>query len=73
MLSEIGLSLSTLVSMCLRQMLHDRNIPSQISLGELYRETIEAMLEAERISKDPNTPCYTTAREAIEAALADNC
>lgn len=72
MLSEMGLSLSTLVSMLLRQMQRDRSIPFQVSLGQPNRETIEAMLEAERIAADPNTPYYTSARDAIEAALADD-
>lgn len=71
MLSEMGLSLSTLVSMLLRQMQRDRCIPFQVSLGQLNRETIEAMLEAERISADPTTPSYASAREAINAALAE--
>lgn len=73
MLSEMGLSLSTLVSMCLRQMQYDRKIPFQEGLDVPNHETIEAMLEAESISADSDTPYYATAQEAIEAALAENC
>lgn len=72
MLSEMGLSLSTLVSMMLRQMQRERAIPFRVSLGEPNRETVEAMLEAERISADPSTPRYASAREAIDAALSED-
>lgn len=72
LLSEMGLSLSTLVTMLLLQMERDRAIPFQVSLAQPNRKTIEAMLEAERISRDPSTPRYKTAREAIEAALSDD-
>lgn len=72
LLSEMGLSLSTLVTMLLRQMERDRAIPFHVSLGQPNHETIEAMLEAERISLDPTTPRYKTAREAIQAALTDD-
>lgn len=71
MLQEMGLSLSTLVTMLLRQMERDREIPFHVSLRQPNHETIAAMLEAERISKDPNTPFYTNAHDAIAAALAD--
>lgn len=72
MLSEMGLSLSTLVSMLLRQMQRDRAIPFQVSLDQPNRETVQAMLEAERIANDKNAPYYTNAHDAIKAALAED-
>ena len=48
-----------------------RAMPFQIQLGIPNRETIAAMLESERITKDPRVLSYASAREAFAAALSE--
>ena len=42
-----------------RQSLREGRIPFDISLNQPNKETIAAMLEAERIAKDPSVKGYT--------------
>ena len=61
---EIGMNLSTAFNICvLRQSLRDGGIPFEISLNQPNKETIAAMLEAERIAKDPSVKGYTNTDE----------
>lgn len=56
--SELGLNLSTAFNIFIRQSVRDGQIPFTISLNP-NKETIAAMLEAERIAKDPSVKGYT--------------
>lgn len=49
-----------------------RAIPFQIQLGIPNRQTIAAMLEAERIAKDPRVLSYASASETLAAALSED-
>ncbi|MDO5733506.1 MAG: type II toxin-antitoxin system RelB/DinJ family antitoxin [Eubacteriales bacterium] len=69
--SEMGMNISTAFNIFVRQAIRERAIPFQIHLGQPNLETIAAMLEAEKIAKDPNVPSYATAREAFAAALSE--
>ena len=69
--SEMGMNISTAFNIFVRQAIRDRAIPFQIHVDKPNRETIAAMLEAERIAKDPAIPGYATAHEAIGAALSE--
>ena len=51
--SELGMNLSTAFNIFVRQSLREGRIPFEISLNQPNKETIAAMLEAERIAKDP--------------------
>ena len=56
---ELGMNLSTAFNVFVRQSLREGRIPFEISLHEEpNEETIAAMLEAERIEKDPNVKGY---------------
>lgn len=56
---ELGMNLSTAFNVFVRQSLREGRIPFDISLREEpNEETIAAMLEAERIEKDPNVKGY---------------
>ena len=46
-----------------RQALREGRIPFEISINQPNRETIAAMLEAERIAKDPSVKGYTNMDE----------
>lgn len=57
---ELGMDLSTAFNVFVRQSLREGRIPFDISTQENpNEETIAAMLEAERIAKDPNVKGYT--------------
>ena len=57
--SELGMNLSTAFNIFVRQSLREGRIPFEISLNQANKETIAAMLEAERIAKDPTVKGYT--------------
>lgn len=55
---ELGMNLSTAFNIFVRQSLREGRIPFDISLNPPSKETISAMLEAERIAKDPAVRGY---------------
>lgn len=55
---ELGMNLSTAFNIFVRQSLREGKIPFDISLNQPNKETIAAMLEAERIATDPNVKGY---------------
>ena len=55
---ELGMNLSTAFNVFVRQSLREGRIPFDISLNQPNKETIAAMLEAERIAKDPSVKGY---------------
>lgn len=63
MFAEFGISLSTAFNIFIRQSLREGRIPFKISLNRPNKETIEAMLEAERIAKDPSVKGYDNMEE----------
>lgn len=56
---ELGMNLSTAFNIFVRQSLREGRIPFEISLDKPNRETVAAMMEAERIAKDPFVKGYT--------------
>lgn len=56
--AELGMNLSTAFNIFVRQSLREGGIPFEIRLEQPNRETIAAMLEAERIAKDPSVKGY---------------
>lgn len=63
MFAEFGISLSTAFNIFVRQSLREGRIPFEISLNCPNKETMEAMLEAERIAKDPSVKGYDNMEE----------
>lgn len=61
--AELGMSLSTAFNIFVRQSLRDGGIPFDISLEKPNKETIAAMLESERIARDPNVKKYDSVKE----------
>ena len=57
--AELGMNLSTAFNIFVRQSLREGGIPFTITLDQPNKETISAMLEAERIAKDPSVKGYT--------------
>lgn len=60
---ELGMNISTAFNIFVHQSLREGRIPFEISLNQLNKETIAAMLEAERIAKDPSVKGYTNLDE----------
>ena len=56
---ELGMNLTTAFNIFVRQSLRDGGIPFDIKLDQPNKETIAAMLEAERIAKDSSVKGYT--------------
>ena len=64
--AELGMNLSTAFNIFVRQSLREGGIPFEIKLEQPNKETIAAMLEAERIAKDPNVKHYSDLDELFE-------
>lgn len=57
--SELGMNLSTAFNIFVRQSLREGGIPFDINLGQPNKETAAALMEAERIARDPSIKGYT--------------
>ena len=56
---ELGMNITTAFNIFVRQTLREGKIPFDISVNIPNRKTVAAMLEAERIAKDPSVKGYT--------------
>ena len=57
--AEFGMNLTTAFNVFVRQTLREGRIPFDISVNKPTKETIAALLEAERIAKNPSVKGYT--------------
>ena len=62
---ELGMSLTTAINVFLRQSLRAGGLPFEVRLDQPNKETIAAMLEAERIAKDPSIKHYSDVEDAL--------
>lgn len=56
--AELGMDIATAFNIFVRQSLREGGIPFEVRLEQPNKETIAAMLEAERIAKDPSVKGY---------------
>ena len=56
--TELGMNLTTAFNIVVRQSLREGGIPFEVRLEQPNKETVAAMLEAERIAKDPSVKGY---------------
>ena len=63
--SDLGLNMTVAMTMFLRQAVRSQGIPFEISRVP-NAETIAAMLEAEKIARDPNVKGYTNLDELFK-------
>ena len=61
--AELGMNLSTAFNIFVRQSLREGRIPFDVALNQPNKETVAAMLEAERIAKDPSVRGYNNLDE----------
>ncbi len=64
--AELGMNLSTAFNIFVRQSIREGRIPFDISLNQPNRETIAAMLEAERNTKDRSVKGYSDLNELFK-------
>ena len=57
--AELGMNISTAFNIFVRQSLREGGLPFDVTLKQPNKDTIAAMLEAERIAKDPSVKGYT--------------
>ncbi|MGM9937896.1 MAG: type II toxin-antitoxin system RelB/DinJ family antitoxin [Candidatus Ornithomonoglobus sp.] len=63
---QLGLDMSTAVNMFLSQTVLRNGLPFSVSVPSYKQEVLDAMEEAKRISRDPNTKRYSSFSEALE-------
>ena len=66
--NELGMYLTTAFNIFVRQSLREGGIPFEIKLDQPNKETIAAMLEAERIARDPSVKHYSDVRRSTPGA-----
>ena len=63
--SELGMNMTTAFNIFVRQAVRQRKIPFEISLNVPNAETIAAIEEANKLSRDPNAKRYSSSEELI--------
>ncbi|HWQ71114.1 MAG TPA: type II toxin-antitoxin system RelB/DinJ family antitoxin [Desulfitobacteriaceae bacterium] len=69
--SELGMNMTTAFNIFLRQAVRQQRIPFDVALEMPNAETIAAMEEADRISRDPSAKSYTDVEQMMKELLAD--
>lgn len=64
---ELGINLTTAINVFLRQSLRAGGFPFDVRLEQPNKETVAAMLEAERIGRDPSVKRYSDVEKALKA------
>lgn len=64
---ELGINLTTAINVFLHQSLRAGGFPFDVRLDQPNKETMAAMLEAERIARDPPVKRYSDVEEALRA------
>ena len=67
MYGELGINLTTAINVFLRQSLRVGGFPFDVRMEQPNKETIAAMLEAERIAREPSVKRYYDVEEALRA------
>ena len=66
--NNLGLDMSSAVNMFLHQCILRGGLPFPVEMPMYSKETLDAMAEARRISRDPEAPSYSSMEE-LKAAL----
>ena len=64
--AQLGIDMSSAMNMFLKQYVMRGGLPFAVEIPQYRSEVLEAMEEARRISKDPNTKRYGSFAEALE-------
>lgn len=66
MYNELGINLTTAINVFLRKSLSVGGFPFDVRMDEPNKETLLALLEAEKISNDPNVKGYSNVEDALK-------
>lgn len=66
MYGELGINLTTAINVFLRKSLSVGGFPFDVRIDQPNKETIVAMLEAERLAHDPSAKRYSDVEEALK-------
>ena len=69
--ATLGLDMSSAVNLFLHQCVLRGGIPFNVEVPKYNQETLLAMAEAEKISKDPNVKGYETMEDLKKALIED--
>ena len=64
--AQLGMDMSGAMNIFLRQCVLRGGLPYSVELTQNKQEVLEAMEEAKKISKDPDTKRYSSLSEALE-------
>lgn len=64
--SQLGMDMSGAMNIFLKQCVMRGGLPFEVAIPQYKPEVFEAMEEAKRISKDPNTKRYSSFSAAME-------
>ena len=64
---ELDINLTTAINVFIRQSLRGGGFPFDIRIEQQKKETIAAMLEAERIARDSSVKRYSNVEDALRA------
>lgn len=64
--NELGINLTTAINVFLRQSLRAGGFPFDVRLDQPDKETLSAMLEAERLAHDSSVKHYSDVEEALQ-------
>lgn len=67
----LGLDMSSAVNLFLHQCVLRGGLPFAVEMPQYNPETLEAMAEAKRISKDPNVPAFIDMQSLKESLMED--
>ena len=70
--TDLGMDMSSAVNIFLRQCILRGGLPFPVELPQYNKETLEAMAEARKISRDPDVKGYTSMADLKAALEADD-
>lgn len=65
--ADLGIDMSSAVNMFLHQCILRGGLPFAVELPRYNQETLQAMNEARRISRDPSVPSYSSMEDLKKA------
>ncbi len=65
--NSLGLDMSSAINIFLRQCILRNGLPFKVEMPKYNEETLNAMIEAKKISRDPNVISYNSTEELFNA------
>lgn len=69
--SELGIDMSSAVNIFLRQCVLHGGLPFKVEIPKFNAETLAAMEEARKISRNPDAPSYSSMEDLKKALLQE--